>query len=104
MRVALIATALAAGAVLAPAMAQVPANPKPETPAVVTQSTPAPAAPAAGANSFTMEQAKSRIEAAGYSGVTGLAKDKDGVWRGTATKGGTAQSVSLDYQGNVIGG
>lgn len=78
------------------------AEPKPNTPAVVTSTTPAPAAPAAGSNSFTMAQAQSRIEAAGHSGVSGLTKDKDGVWRGTASKGGTSSDVSLDYQGNVL--
>ncbi len=85
------------------AIAQTPAaNPKPDMPAVATPSTPAPAAPAAGSNSFTMDQAKSRIEAAGLSGVTNLSKDKDGVWRGTATRAGTSVQVSLDYQGNVV--
>ena len=78
------------------------AEPKPSTPAVATSTTPAPMAPAAGSNSFTMAQAQSRIEAAGYSGVSGLAKDKDGVWRGTASKGGASSDVSLDYQGNVL--
>jgi hypothetical protein len=79
-----------------------PANPKPVTPAVTTSTTPTPEAPAAGRNSFTMAQAKSRIEKAGYTGVSGLTKDKDGVWRGTASKGGTSMDVSLDYQGNVL--
>lgn len=79
-----------------------PANPKPGTPAIVTSSTPSPAAPAAGRNSFTMAQARSRLEAAGYTGVSGLAKDKDGVWRGMASKGGTTSDVSVDYQGNVL--
>jgi hypothetical protein len=79
-----------------------PANPKPSTPAVTTKNTPPPADPAAGRNSFTMAQAKSRLEAAGYSGVSGLAKDKDGVWRGMASKGGSPINVSVDYQGNVI--
>ena len=79
-----------------------PANPKPATPAVATSNTSPPAAPAAGKNSFTMAQAKSRIEAAGYASVTNLTQDKDGVWRGTASKGGTSANVSVDYQGNVI--
>ena len=79
-----------------------PANPKPSTPAVTTNNTPPPADPAAGRNSFTLAQAKSRLEAAGYSGVSGLAKDKDGVWRGMASKGGSTINVSVDYQGNVI--
>jgi hypothetical protein len=79
-----------------------PANQKPSMPAVTTSSTPTPAAPAAGSNSFTMAQAKSRIEAAGYTDVSGLAKDKDGVWRAMASKGGASTNVSLDYQGNVL--
>ncbi|MBN9447790.1 MAG: PepSY domain-containing protein, partial [Bosea sp.] len=48
--------------------------------------TPAPAdanAPLPGANSFTEEQAKSRLEANGYSAITGLKKDDNGVWKGT---------------------
>lgn len=57
--------------------------------------------PVAGANSFTEGQAKSKIEDAGYSGVTELKKDDNGVWRGKATKGGSSQNVSVDFQGNV---
>jgi putative membrane protein len=44
----------------------------------------------------------SRIEKAGYSNVNGLAKDKDGIWRGVASKDGTTVHVALDYQGNVV--
>jgi len=87
----------------AASFAQTPAlgtNPLP--PVMARPSTPSLTAPAVGSNSFTMSQAQSRIEAAGYIGVTGLAKDKDGVWRGMATKGGASKHVSLDYQGNVV--
>jgi hypothetical protein len=49
-----------------------------------------------------MSEAKSRIEAQGFSGVAGLAKDQDGVWRGTAVKGGASTKDSFDYQGNVF--
>jgi hypothetical protein len=79
-----------------------PANPNAKTPAVATSNTVNPGAPAAGANSFTEGQAKSRIEAAGYSDISGLMKDKDGVWRGKASKAGKPFTVSLDYQGNVV--
>ncbi|MBV9826890.1 MAG: PepSY domain-containing protein [Alphaproteobacteria bacterium] len=79
-----------------------PANPHASTPAISTSSTANPGAPAAGANSFTEGQAKSRIEAAGYSDVSGLTKDKDGIWRGTAKKGDATTSVALDFQGNVV--
>jgi opacity protein-like surface antigen len=93
--------ALSSAAAVAQTAAQ-SADPKPSTPAIASSTTVTPPAPAAGSNSFTMAQAQSRIEAAGYSGVSGLAKDKDGVWRGTASKGGTTSDVSLDYQGNVL--
>lgn len=59
------------------------------------------ATPAAGANSFTEAQAQGRIVKAGYANVSKLAKDKDGVWRGTATKAGKTVNVGLDFKGNV---
>lgn len=57
--------------------------------------------PVAGRNSFTEGQAKSAIEKAGYSNVTELKKDDNGVWRGKASKDGSAKSISVDFQGNV---
>jgi hypothetical protein len=57
--------------------------------------------PAKGANSFTMSEARSRIANNGFTNVTGLAKDTDGVWRGNADKDGTNVAVWLDYKGNV---
>jgi hypothetical protein len=72
-----------------------------QTPAVKSPSTTNPAAPVPGANSFTEGQAKSKIEAAGYTEVSGLKKDDNGVWTGTATQGGKKVSVKLDFQGNV---
>jgi hypothetical protein len=59
-------------------------------------------APVRGSNSFTEGEAKSRIEAKGFSNVSGLQKDNDGVWRGHATRDGKQVEVSLDYQGNVV--
>ncbi|MGO4843252.1 hypothetical protein AB4144_64355, partial [Rhizobiaceae sp. 2RAB30] len=59
-------------------------------------------APVPGANSFTEAQAKSQIEDAGYSNVSGLAKDDNGIWRGQAQKDGKSLSVALDYQGNIV--
>ena len=58
-------------------------------------------APVAGRNSFTEGQAKSKIEGAGYTNVSELKKDDDGVWRGKANKSGSATAVSVDFQGNV---
>lgn len=59
------------------------------------------AAPAEGASSFTEDQARNRIVAAGYSDVSALAKADDGTWRANVMMSGQARSVALDYQGNV---
>jgi putative membrane protein len=74
------------------------------TPAVSTTDTANPAAPVPGANSFTEDQAKSRIQDAGFSDVSALTKDDKGIWRGQATKDGKTTTVALDYQGNVVAG
>jgi hypothetical protein len=57
--------------------------------------------PAKGANSFTMGEAKSRLEKTGFADVSDLKKDDNGVWRGTGKKDGAATSVWLDYKGNT---
>ena len=81
---------------------QRPAAQDGNTPAVTTPSTPPnPAAPVAGANSFTEGQAKSRLETNGFSNVSGLQKDANGVWRGKGTKDGKTMDISVDFQGNV---
>jgi hypothetical protein len=68
--------------------------------AVATTNANAPA-PAKGANSFTMGEAKSRLEKNGFSNVGDLTKDDNGVWRGNAQKGGSSTTVWLDYKGNT---
>lgn len=92
-----------AGGALAQNTAAPAANQHASTPAIASPNVNNPGAPAAGANSFTRAQAKSHIEKAGYSNVSGLIKDKNGIWRGTATKDGRNVNVALDYQGNVVG-
>ena len=59
-------------------------------------------APVAGANSFTEGQAQSRLEGAGFTQVTGLKKDDQGVWRGSAMKDGKQTTVSVDFRGNIV--
>ncbi|MBX9698788.1 MAG: hypothetical protein K2X74_05090 [Acetobacteraceae bacterium] len=54
-----------------------------------------------GANSFTEGQARSRIEAAGFTNLNELRKDDNGIWRGRAMRGGQQVEVGLDYRGNV---
>ena len=78
------------------ASADAPANAAVKSP---SESTAAPLAK--GHNSFTKSQALSRIEKAGYTQVTGLALDADGLWRASAMRDGQAVKVALDYKGDV---
>jgi putative membrane protein len=55
-----------------------------------------------GRNSFTEGQAKQRIEESGFENVTGLRKDRNGIWTGQATKDGKQVGVQLDFQGDVL--
>jgi len=73
-----------------------------DNPAIKTTEGNNPGAPVTGANSFTETQAKSQIEAKGYSNVSALKKDDDGIWRGTAMKDDKSVQISLDFQGNVV--
>lgn len=59
-------------------------------------------APLKGANSFTESQAKDRAVAAGYTDIATLAKDNDGIWRGSAKKGADPVNVAVDFKGNVV--
>lgn len=55
-----------------------------------------------GANSLNEDQANSRIEAKGYSNVSGLQQDSRGIWRGKAVlKDGRSVAVTLDLGGNI---
>lgn len=96
----LVAAALLLGSISASAQSQ-PAQSGPGNNAVNSSDQNNSNAPVSGRNSFTEGQAKSRIEAAGYSNVSGLQKDDNGVWRGKADKAGTKTDVSVDFQGNV---
>ena len=78
------------------------ANPDGNTPAVATPAEKNPTAPVKGANSFTEDQAKTRIGEAGYSAITELKLDDQGVWQAKATKDGKPVAVSMDYQGNIV--
>ena len=56
---------------------------------------------AKGHNSFTEAQARGRIEKAGYTDVGKLTKNRNGIWQGSASKGGQKVNIGLDYKGNV---
>ncbi len=87
-----------------PAMAQ-PARPADGSAPAAVNTSPGPsrtdAAPVAGANSFSEDQARTRMEKAGFADVLDLSKDGKGVWRATAKRDGKTVAVQLDYQGNV---
>jgi len=81
-----------------------PSNNSSATPPAVTTSNAnnkTGAAPVKGRNSFTMNEARRRIEKGGFTQVTGLKKDADGIWRGKGMKNGASMDVYCDYQGNV---
>jgi hypothetical protein len=55
-----------------------------------------------GSESLDKDQAKSLIEGKGYLDVTGLEKDRHGIWRGNATmEDGRPVNVVLDLEGNI---
>ena len=70
-------------------------------PAVKTAAVHTTAMAAKGRNSFTEAQARGRIAKDGYTAVSKLTKNGNGVWQGTAMKGGAKVNVALDYKGNV---
>lgn len=55
----------------------------------------------AGANSYTEEQAKGRLEEAGFTSVADLVLNQDGFWTGSAFFDGRELHVKMDYQGNI---
>jgi hypothetical protein len=55
-----------------------------------------------GSESLNEDQALLRIGAKGYSDISGLEKDKRGIWRGKATlDDGRPVDVTLDLEGNI---
>jgi hypothetical protein len=83
--------------------AQAPAASSPGNPAVKTGegNTPDATAAVAGANSLSEGEAKSRIESQGFTNLTALKKDDQGIWRGKAQRQGKPVDVALDFQGHV---
>ena len=52
--------------------------------------------------SATPEEARSQIEAKGFSDVSDLERDSNGVWRGNAVRDGKSVHIALDLLGNVV--
>lgn len=61
----------------------------------------APLARAETAASLTEAEARGRIEATGYTQVTALRADAQGLWHARAARNGDPCEVSLDAQGNL---
>lgn len=82
-----------------------PAAPDPAAPTAPNtppaQTTPNDGNLTPGANSFTEAQARSWLEEAGYTDVSGLVQSKDGIWRGHARHNGATVSVAVDYKGTI---
>ncbi|KQQ61190.1 MULTISPECIES: PepSY domain-containing protein [Rhizobium/Agrobacterium group] len=104
----LSATALSAAAQTSAPATTTPSTSAPatstdgNTPAVASPETTNPTAPVEGANSFTEDQAKTRIQEAGYTDVKDLKKDDKGIWMAAGMKDGKSVMISMDYQGNVV--
>jgi hypothetical protein len=61
-----------------------------------------PRAKSEGSESLNEDQALLRIGAKGYPDISGLEKDKRGIWRGKATlDDGRPVDVTLDLEGNI---
>jgi hypothetical protein len=82
---------------LAPGFAQ--QNPAMENPSVVQPNAAAQLSP--GANSFSEGQARDLLKSQGYSDVSQLTNDSQGIWRGTAMSGTKRVRVSVDFKGNI---
>ena len=97
MRKHIIAAVLALGTTAASAQDRIPAQSRPDNPAAHTTGT-----TSSGPNILSEADAKLLLEDNGFSHVSELKKDNNGIWRGKATKNGQSLDVSLDLQGNVI--
>ena len=65
-------------------------------------SKPNPKAKSEGSEILDEDQALLRIGAKGYVDISGLEKDKRGIWRGKATlEDGRPVDVTLDLEGNI---
>jgi hypothetical protein len=92
-----------AGASLANAQGEPQANPgsAPPNMALRSPSQVGTGPLAQGQNSFTRDEARSRIEQAGYTQVAGLIQDAEGLWHARAIRDGRPVNVALDYKGDV---
>jgi len=86
--------ALAAVAAVAACSQEAKVEDAPESPEMTT-----PAAPPPTTITITEADARSQIEAQGYTNVTGLVQNPDGSWSATGTRDGTATSLTVGPSG-----
>ena len=74
----------------------------------LAQETPAAAAAPAAAESnlpgttvYSEAQIRHHVETRGYTRVRRVAKDENGLWKGTANKGGTLGTFNVERMGKV---
>ncbi len=91
MKRALALSAVLTACLVLPALAETPA----------TTAAPTEAGTATKGSLFTEKQARAHLLHLGYADVSNLTKDENGVWHGTATKGGEQRSVAVDVKGTV---
>ena len=91
---------LTAGAAFAQYDAKQPASPPTAQAQPATPAAGAPTTPNAGA-AMTEMQAKARIEAQGFTNVSELKKDAQGMWNAKAMKDGKPVQISLDTRGQI---
>ena len=71
------------------------------TPDTINVETPAPA-PAPTVIMITEADARSRLETAGYTNITGLMQNADGTWTATCTKDGQTTTVTVNDSGVAV--
>lgn len=57
---------------------------------------------ATGETAFDEDAARERLTRAGYSDITALMQDAQGIWRGTARKDAQKVTVALDRRGKIV--
>ena len=94
-------TTLLAAAGIANAQTTSPSAPSTTTPPSGGSSTTMPGSSGGAAGAMSPTAVKSKIEASGYTNVTGLKQDANGGWSAKASKGGQQVAVSVDSKGMV---
>lgn len=60
--------------------------------------------PLAGANTFSEQAIRGRLEGAGFTRVMGLQLDQQGIWRATAMRNKAMVPVAIDYRMEIFEG